>query len=164
MVQPTKWRLFRSSTFERSQMDLTNCSKRRGLGPPAENKIHVPIVDSCSLSLSLSYDHKTSRKNISNTMPITLESPHKEFVEEIEPTPVATGPQCRFCATPLKHTFVDLGMSPLCESYVSQDHLNKTEAFYPLHVRVCDQCFLVQLDEFVTPAHIFTEYAYFSSY
>ena len=64
----------------------------------------------------------------------------------------------------LHHTFVDLGMSPLCESYVSHDHLNGMEAFYPLHVYVCEQCFLVQLDEYVTPESIFSEYAYFSSY
>jgi hypothetical protein len=55
-------------------------------------------------------------------------------------------------------------MSPLCESYVSAEHLNEMEAFYPLHVYVCEKCFLVQLDEFVSPQHIFSEYAYFSSY
>jgi hypothetical protein len=71
---------------------------------------------------------------------------------------------CRFCNTPLKHTFVDLGMSPLCESYVSAEQVNQMEPFYPLHVYVCDNCFLVQLQEYVTPDHIFTEYAYFSSY
>jgi hypothetical protein len=71
---------------------------------------------------------------------------------------------CRFCNTPLKHTFVDLGMSPLCESYVSAEQVNQMEPFYPLHVYVCDNCFLVQLQEYVTPEHIFTEYAYFSSY
>jgi hypothetical protein len=71
---------------------------------------------------------------------------------------------CRFCGTPLQHTFVDLGMSPLCESYVSHDQLSQMEPFYPLHVYVCHKCFLVQLDEFVSPEHIFTEYAYFSSY
>jgi len=59
---------------------------------------------------------------------------------------------------------VDLGMSPLCESYVPVANLNQMEPFYPLHVYVCDQCFLVQLEEFVSPEHIFTEYAYFSSY
>jgi 2-polyprenyl-3-methyl-5-hydroxy-6-metoxy-1,4-benzoquinol methylase len=73
-------------------------------------------------------------------------------------------PKCLFCATPLTQTFLDLGMSPLCESYVSRDQLNQVEAFYPLHVRVCSQCFLVQLQEYVSPEHIFTEYAYFSSY
>jgi hypothetical protein len=73
-------------------------------------------------------------------------------------------PKCLFCASLLTHTFVDLGMSPLCESYVSPEQLNQMEAFYPLHVRVCDKCFLVQLQEYVSPEHIFTEYAYFSSY
>src|ERR687892_1718008 len=73
-------------------------------------------------------------------------------------------PRCRFCQTPLRRTFVDLGMSPLCESYVSPDRLDDMEQFFPLHVRVCDACFLVQLPELVSPAEIFTEYAYFSSY
>ena len=71
---------------------------------------------------------------------------------------------CRFCGNNLKHTFVDLGMSPLCESYLSMDQLNQMEPFYPLYVYVCDKCYLVQLEEYVTPEHIFTEYAYFSSY
>ena len=71
---------------------------------------------------------------------------------------------CRFCATPLHTTFVDLGMSPLCESYVPAHARNQMEPFYPLHVNVCEKCFLVQLDEYVTPDHIYTEYAYFSSY
>ncbi|MBV8101630.1 MAG: class I SAM-dependent methyltransferase [Verrucomicrobia bacterium] len=73
-------------------------------------------------------------------------------------------PLCRFCYAPLKQTFVDLGMSPLCESYVSADHLNAMEPFYPLHVRVCEKCYLVQLEQYVSPQHIFGEYAYFSSY
>jgi hypothetical protein len=71
---------------------------------------------------------------------------------------------CRFCRTKLEHTFVDLGMSPLCESYLSPDHLNQMEPFYPLHVYVCGKCFLVQLQEYVSPGHIFGDYAYFSSY
>src|ERR671923_225962 len=73
-------------------------------------------------------------------------------------------PSCRFCAAPLRHTFVDLGMSPLCESYVPADRLGAMEPFYPLHVRICERCLLVQLEEFVAPEDIFTEYAYFSSY
>jgi SAM-dependent methyltransferase len=73
-------------------------------------------------------------------------------------------PSCRFCGAPLTHTFVDLGMSPLCESYLRADQLNQMEPFYPLHVWVCDCCYLVQLEEYVSPAEIFTEYAYFSSY
>ncbi|MBI5584188.1 MAG: class I SAM-dependent methyltransferase [Deltaproteobacteria bacterium] len=71
---------------------------------------------------------------------------------------------CRSCGQVLKHTFVDLGMSPLCESYVGPEQLNAMEPFYPLHVYVCGQCFLVQLDEYVSPENIFSEYAYFSSY
>jgi SAM-dependent methyltransferase len=78
--------------------------------------------------------------------------------------PSGGGNVCRFCSTPLKHTFVDLGMSPLCESYVSAAHLNQVEAFYPLHVQVCERCLLVQLPEYVSPEAIFGEYAYFSSY
>ncbi len=71
---------------------------------------------------------------------------------------------CRFCDTTLEHTFVDLGMSPLCESYLTPEQLNEMEPFYPLHVYVCDRCFLVQLLEYVNPQEIFSEYAYFSSY
>jgi SAM-dependent methyltransferase len=71
---------------------------------------------------------------------------------------------CRFCGNNLSHTVVDLGMSPLCESYVSANQLNQMEPFYPLHVYVCDNCFLVQLEQYVSPQEIFTEYAYFSSY
>ena len=72
--------------------------------------------------------------------------------------------KCRFCAAVLEHTFVDLGMSPLCESYLPADHLNQMEPFYPLHVYVCGHCFLVQLETYVSPEHIFTDYAYFSSF
>src|SRR3989442_5169725 len=71
---------------------------------------------------------------------------------------------CRFCGTKLDHTFVDLGMSPLCESFLPGDQLNQMEAFYPLHAYVCGNCFLVQLEAYVTPEHIFSDYAYFSSY
>jgi hypothetical protein len=73
-------------------------------------------------------------------------------------------PCCRFCGSILEQTFVDLGMSPLCESYLSFDQLNQMEPFYPLHVYVCAHCFLVQLQEYVSAKHLFTEYAYFSSY
>src|SRR6266446_1167809 len=73
-------------------------------------------------------------------------------------------PTCRFCGAGLRHTFVDLGMSPPCESILGPSQLNQMEAFYPLHAFVCDQCFLVQLQEYVTPEDIFTDYAYFSSY
>jgi len=72
--------------------------------------------------------------------------------------------KCRFCGNSLKHTFVDLGMQPLCESYVGTNQLNQMEPFFPLHTYVCDNCFLVQLEEYVAPKEIFSEYAYFSSY
>ena len=72
--------------------------------------------------------------------------------------------QCRLCHAPLTTTFVDLGMSPLCESYLSADQIDQMEPYFPLNVLVCDGCFLVQLQEYVKPEHIFTEYAYFSSY
>ena len=71
---------------------------------------------------------------------------------------------CRFCGSQLDHTFVDLGMSPLCESYVSPEALNKKENYYPLHPKVCHKCFLVQIPEFVSTEEIFTEYAYYSSF
>jgi hypothetical protein len=73
-------------------------------------------------------------------------------------------PHCRFCDAPLQQTLVDLGMSPLCESYLSESQLNQREAFYPLHVRVCGECFLAQLEAYVSPEEIFSDYAYFSSY
>lgn len=75
-----------------------------------------------------------------------------------------SSPNCRFCSQPLEHIFVDLGMSPLCQTHISADQLNAMEAFYPLRVYVCGSCLLVQLEEFVAPANIFSEYAYFSSY
>lgn len=73
-------------------------------------------------------------------------------------------PKCRFCDAPLEYTFVDLGMQPLCESFVKAENVNHMEPFYPLHVRVCGKCFLVQLEEYVSPKEIFSEYAYFSSF
>ncbi|BAY07959.1 class I SAM-dependent methyltransferase [Calothrix sp. NIES-2098] len=72
--------------------------------------------------------------------------------------------KCLFCGTGLHHTFVDLGMSPPCESYRSPKQLNEMEPFYPLHAYVCEKCFLVQLQEYITPENIFSDYAYFSSY
>ncbi len=71
---------------------------------------------------------------------------------------------CRFCETPLTDRVVDLGMHPLCESFLPEDQLDQMEPFYPLNVWVCPSCFLVQLNEYVEPEDIFTEYAYFSSF
>jgi SAM-dependent methyltransferase len=71
---------------------------------------------------------------------------------------------CRLCSAPLERTFVDLGLSPLANAYLEAEQLTQGEIFYPLHVRVCDQCLLVQLPEVASPADIFSEYSYFSSY
>lgn len=71
---------------------------------------------------------------------------------------------CRFCGTPLKTTMVDLGMHPLCETFLTEDQLNDMEPHYPLVVKVCDECFLAQVGEYVEPSEIFGDYAYFSSY
>jgi SAM-dependent methyltransferase len=72
--------------------------------------------------------------------------------------------RCRFCSEPLRATFVDLGMSPLCQTHIAPEQLDEPEQFYPLHTFVCEKCFLVQLPEHVAPKAIFEEYAYFSSY
>ena len=71
---------------------------------------------------------------------------------------------CRSCGTMLVHTFVDLGMSPLANSYLKPEQLNCMEPFYPLHAYVCEKCVLVQLEQFSTPHDIFSDYAYFSSF
>jgi SAM-dependent methyltransferase len=71
---------------------------------------------------------------------------------------------CRFGGNPLRHRVVDLGMSPLCESYLPADRLDSMEQFFPLNVWVCEQCFLVQLNQYVSAGEIFDEYAYFSSF
>ena len=71
---------------------------------------------------------------------------------------------CRLCGQPLSETFVDLGLSPLANAYVTPDRLSQKESFYPLHVFVCGSCLLVQLDEFESPEHIFSDYLYFSSF
>src|ERR1700745_2729668 len=74
-----------------------------------------------------------------------------------------TDPNCRFCSGTLAE-FVDLGMSPLCESYLARDQLNSMEPFYPLAVCVCRDCLLVQLQEYVAPEYIFSEAPFFSAY
>ena len=71
---------------------------------------------------------------------------------------------CRFCGTSLRRTFIDLGMSPLCETYPSAADLNRGETYYPLHVSVCENCWLVQLGEYQTAESIFSDYPYFSSF
>jgi hypothetical protein len=78
--------------------------------------------------------------------------------------PAVPPPRCRFCSSELNHVFVDLGMSPLCQTHIEPHELNHMEPFYPLRVWLCTECFLVQLEEYVKPADIFTDYAYFSSF
>ena len=68
----------------------------------------------------------------------------KVITTVVESSANATVARCRFCGAALTHTLVDLGMSPLCEGFLSGDQLNQMEAFYPLHVYVCSECFLVQ--------------------
>lgn len=74
------------------------------------------------------------------------------------------GRECRFCGTPLQHTFVDLGMSPVANSNIKPVNSQDMEPFFPLHAYVCDSCYLVQLEKFQSPGEIFSDYAYFSSY
>jgi 2-polyprenyl-3-methyl-5-hydroxy-6-metoxy-1,4-benzoquinol methylase len=73
-------------------------------------------------------------------------------------------PSCRSCGDALRHTFLDLGMSPLANSYLKPVQRTQMEPFYPLRVHVCARCFLVQLEEYESPDKIFSDYAYFSSY
>ncbi len=74
--------------------------------------------------------------------------------------------RCRFCSTPLVHSFVDLGSAPPCQRHLAPAELERPELFHPLHARVCHRCFLVQIPEVLGPAEIFGtgDYAYFSSY
>ncbi len=71
---------------------------------------------------------------------------------------------CRCCYSPLDHSFCDLGMTPLSNSYLTSESLEKGEVFYPLHAYVCSKCFLVQVKQYELPENIFGDYAYFSSY
>ncbi len=83
------------------------------------------------------------------------------------PSPISGAPRpgaCRFCGTAFRHQVLDLGMSPLCESFLPADQINRMEPFYPLTLWVCETCYLVQLEEYVGGEEIFTDYAYFSSF
>jgi len=92
----------------------------------------------------------------------------KEYRAGVEPIaealPNENIPTCRFCGAQLNDVFVDLGMSPLSNAYITKSNLDKGEKFYPLKAYVCSSCYLVQLQEFETPDVIFSDYAYFSSY
>lgn len=71
---------------------------------------------------------------------------------------------CRFCHQELTRTFVDLGSTPLANSYLREASHIATEKSYPLHARVCETCFLVQVEDVVPAEDIFSDYAYFSSF
>lgn len=71
---------------------------------------------------------------------------------------------CLNCSNTLGDTFIDLGMSPLCEEFVKPENMNNGQQFYPLHAYVCNECFLVQVGEYVSPEEIYSDYYYFSSY
>jgi len=94
-------------------------------------------------------------------MTTTLSPDAKRVEAPAEKRPIRS---CRFCGAGLERTFVDLGMSPLCETYPSAAELNRGEVYYPLHVYVCNRCFLVQLDQYESAENIFSDYPYFSSY
>lgn len=74
-----------------------------------------------------------------------------------------SAPTCRFCDAPLEQTFVDLGFSPLANSYLEPEELDRPLAYHPLHAYLCTACYLVQLPEAASPEAIFSDYAYFSS-
>jgi 2-polyprenyl-3-methyl-5-hydroxy-6-metoxy-1,4-benzoquinol methylase len=71
---------------------------------------------------------------------------------------------CRFCGSQLRQVFLDLGLSPMANSYLKEEDLQQEEPRFPLRVYVCGECFLVQLEEWESPENIFGDYAYFSSY
>jgi SAM-dependent methyltransferase len=80
------------------------------------------------------------------------------------PAPAAAT-KCRLCDAALDTTFVDLGKSPLCETFLDASEVDRMEPFYPLHALVCGGCFLVQLKEYVAADGIFTaHYPYYSSF
>lgn len=83
---------------------------------------------------------------------------------ELEAHKVCGVRTCRFCGAGLERSFIDLGMSPLCETYPAKEDLNHGETYYPLHAMVCEKCWLVQLGEYESPEEIFSNYPYFSSY
>ena len=72
--------------------------------------------------------------------------------------------KCRNCATPLEHTFLDLGFAPPSNAYLTQGDLTRPEKYYPLKIKVCSECWLVQTEDYAQADQLFSaEYAYFSS-
>jgi len=89
---------------------------------------------------------------------MALESTSSPSPKSSAPNGEPRSPTCRFCATPLTTTFVDLGMSPLCQTHVEASQLHAMEPFYPLRAYVCEHCFLVQLPASVSSETLFKEY------
>jgi SAM-dependent methyltransferase len=78
---------------------------------------------------------------------------------------MTAAPRCHSCRSELRHSFVDLGEQPLANDYLTPERLAAgREQRYPLYARVCGECLLVQVEQVVEPAEIFSDYAYFSSY
>lgn len=71
---------------------------------------------------------------------------------------------CRLCGSAHLASVVDLGATPPCERFLTAEQLGEPEPTYPLHLRVCTECWLAQIPPLITPEETFTEYAYFSSY
>src|SRR3974390_827933 len=72
--------------------------------------------------------------------------------------------KCRHCAAPLSHTFLDLGFAPPSNAYLTAADLSRPEKYYPLRIKVCAQCWLVQTEDYTAADEVFShEYAYFSS-
>ncbi|MFC4001659.1 methyltransferase domain-containing protein [Prauserella oleivorans] len=71
---------------------------------------------------------------------------------------------CRLCGATDLAGVVDLGATPPCERFLTRQQLDEPEVTYPLHLRVCTECWLAQIPPLITPEETFTEYAYFSSY
>jgi trans-aconitate methyltransferase len=91
-------------------------------------------------------------------------TPTRSALPQVDLGTGSGGGQCRLCGQLLTDVFVDLGMSPPCESYVPRERLESAEVFYPLRVWICSACLLVQLPAHIPAEDIFSDYAYFSSY
>ena len=100
--------------------------------------------------------------NTGQTTPITSTEGYSRVLSSA--TPKGPTVSCRSCSSPLPHPFLDLGVSPLANSFVKADASYLPDTFYPLKVYVCPRCFLVQVEEIVSPSAIFSDYAYFSSF
>ncbi|MCV7230278.1 class I SAM-dependent methyltransferase [Mycolicibacterium komossense] len=72
--------------------------------------------------------------------------------------------QCRLCESDRLVSVLDLGATPPCEKFLAENDLDQPEQTYPLHLRLCENCLLLQIPALITPEDTFTEYAYFSSY